>query len=112
MAHFAELDKENKVIRVLVVDDENESRGAEYLSKELGLGGNWVQTSYTGSIRGKFAGIGDFYDKNKDEFIAVLSDEDKLLQEAIEAKMLARQSAVEKLKALGLTDSEISGLLP
>ena len=33
------------------------------------LGGTWVKTSYNGNIRGKYAGIGDFYDEQKDQFI-------------------------------------------
>lgn len=69
MAHFAEIDKENKVIRVLVVPNEFENDGQNYLSTEIGLGGTWVQTSYNANFRGKFAGIGDFYDEVKDEFI-------------------------------------------
>ena len=46
MAHFAEIDKDNKVIRVLVVPNEFEKDGNKYLSKTLGLGGTWIQTSY------------------------------------------------------------------
>lgn len=46
MAHFAEIDADNIVLRVLVVHDDYESRGAEFLSDDLGLGGTWVQTSY------------------------------------------------------------------
>lgn len=70
MAHFAELDETNKVIRVLVVSDEQEHRGQEFLADELGLGGTWIQTSYNAKIRGKFAGIGDTYDPQTDTFIA------------------------------------------
>lgn len=70
MAHFAEIDKDGFVIRVLVVDDSQESRGQDFLAKDLGLGGTWIQTSYNANIRGKYAGVGDYYDKVKDEFIA------------------------------------------
>lgn len=69
MAHFAELDANNIVVRVLVVDNEHEHRGQEFLADDLGLGGRWVQTSYNGSFRGKFAGIGDVYDGASDTFI-------------------------------------------
>ena len=69
MAHFAEIDKDNKVVRVLVISDEFEKDGQKYLAKTLGLGGTWIQTSYNSKIRGKFAGIGDNYDPDKDEFI-------------------------------------------
>lgn len=70
MAHFAEIDSDNKVIRVLLVPDEFEDRGAEYLAEDLGMGGTWIQTSYNSRIRGKYAGIGDTYDPKKDLFIA------------------------------------------
>ena len=46
MAHFAEIDETNTVIRVLIVGDDQEHRGQEYLADDLGLGGTWVQTSY------------------------------------------------------------------
>ena len=62
MAHFAEIDSNNKVLRVLVVDNAHEDRGAEYLSVDCNLGGTWVQTSYNANFGGKFAGIGDTYD--------------------------------------------------
>lgn len=62
MAHFAEIDSDNKVLRVLVVDNAHEDRGAEYLSVDCNLGGTWVQTSYNANFGGKFAGIGDTYD--------------------------------------------------
>jgi len=70
MAHFAEIDKDGFVLRVLVVDDSQEHRGQEFLAKDLGLGGTWIQTSYNSNIRGKYAAIGDKYDKKKDEFIS------------------------------------------
>jgi len=68
MAHFAEIDKQNKVVRVLAIPNEFETEGETYLSKTLGLGGVWIQTSYNHKIRGKFAGIGDNYDSKKDVF--------------------------------------------
>ena len=70
MAHFAEINENNVVIRVVVVPDEQESRGQEFLSNDLGLGGRWIQTSYNANFRGKFAGIGDNYDQENDVFIA------------------------------------------
>ena len=77
MAHFAEIDKDGIVIRVLVVDNSQESRGQEFLANDLGLGGTWIQTSYNANFRGKYAGIGDKYDKKKDIFIApVIVQED------------------------------------
>ena len=70
MAHFAEIDSNNKVVRVLVVPDNVEDRGQDYLANDLGLGGTWIQTSYNNRIRKNFAGIGFDYDATRDAFIA------------------------------------------
>ena len=70
MAHFAEIDSNNIVLRVLVVDNSEEHRGQEFLANDLGLGGTWIQTSYSGSFRKNFAGIGYTYDSTRDAFIA------------------------------------------
>jgi len=79
MAHFAEIDKDGFVLRVLVVDDSQENRGQEFLANDLGLGGTWIQTSYNSNIRGKYAGVGDRYDKDMDQFIAPV-----IIQETLE----------------------------
>lgn len=70
MAHFAQIDENNLVVQVLVIPNEEEYRGQEYLADELGLGGTWIQTSYNHNIRKKFAGIGDTYDLTRDAFIS------------------------------------------
>lgn len=70
MAHFAEIDHNNIVVRVLVVDNAQEHRGQEFLADDLELGGTWVQTSYNNNIRKQFAGIGFTYDNANDVFIA------------------------------------------
>ena len=70
MAHFAEIDSDGTVIRVLVVGDDQEHRGQDFLANDLGLGGTWVQTSYNNHIRKQFAGIGFKYDVDADLFIA------------------------------------------
>jgi len=69
MAHFAELDADNIVVRVLVVPNEQENRGHDYLATDLGLGGTWVQTSYNATIRKNYAGIGYSFDSVRDAFI-------------------------------------------
>ena len=69
MAHFAEIDENNKVIRVLVIPNEFEDNGEDYLANQIGLGGRWIQTSYNSKIRNKFAGIGDLYVEDEDIFI-------------------------------------------
>ena len=70
MAHFAEIDNNNLVLRVLVVDNALEDRGADYLANDLGLGGTWIQTSYNNNFRGRFAAIGYSYNADADVFIA------------------------------------------
>jgi hypothetical protein len=69
MAHFAEINENGLVLRVLVVDNSLENEGAEFLANTLGLGGTWIQTSYNNNFRGKFAGIGDTYDYVNDVFV-------------------------------------------
>jgi hypothetical protein len=69
MSHWAELDENNIVIRVLVGDDTNgEEAAGDFIIEHLG--GRWIQTSYNSSIRKNFAGIGDIYDEVRDAFIA------------------------------------------
>jgi hypothetical protein len=70
MAHFAEIDENNIVTRVLVVANEQEHRGQDFLANELGLGGTWVQTSYNSNFRKNYAGIGFHYDPANDWFYA------------------------------------------
>ena len=69
MAHFVEIDENNIVLRVLVVDNEQEHRGQEFLAEDLGLGGRWIQTSYHGNFRKMFAGIGYTYNEELDIFL-------------------------------------------
>ena len=69
MAHFAELDADSIVVRVLVVPNEQENRGHDYLATDLGLGGTWVQTSYNATIRKNYAGLGYTFDSGRDAFI-------------------------------------------
>ena len=68
MAHFAELDQNNIVLRVVVVDDQYESDGENWCQNFFN-GGTWKQTSYNGNIRKNYAGIGYTYDLTRDAFI-------------------------------------------
>jgi hypothetical protein len=70
MAHWAELDKNNKVIRVLVGDNNDPAGDEGYSWLIENLGGTWVQTSYNANFRFNFAGIGYSYDEAADAFIA------------------------------------------
>jgi len=69
MSHWAEIDDNNIVLRVLVGDnnDSNNDEGYKWLIDNLG--GTWIQTSYNKKIRKNYAGIGFSYDKNLDAFI-------------------------------------------
>lgn len=67
MAHFAELDQNNIVIRVCVVDDAHEADGENWCANFWG--GTWKQTSYNGNMRKNFAGVSYSYDAARDAFI-------------------------------------------
>jgi hypothetical protein len=82
MAHFAEIDKNNVVLRVLVVDNSLEDQGADFLANTLGLGGTWIKTSYNGNIRKNFAGIGYTYDADRDAFIPAKCHDEAKFDEA------------------------------
>jgi hypothetical protein len=76
MAHFAELDSKNKVIRVIVIDNndilkngiESESLGKKVCKKLSNK--KWIQTSYNNNFRKQYAGIGYTYNEEKDIFIS------------------------------------------
>lgn len=77
MAHFAELDADNVVQRVIVVNNTELLDGDGNEQENLGIqfcqtlfGGTWVQTSYNGSFRKNFAAVGDTYDSGRDAFIS------------------------------------------
>lgn len=75
MAHFAQLSDDNVVTNVIVVNNaelmdggaESEAKGIAFC-EEL-FGGRWIQTSYNATFRRRFAGIGFFYDAQRDAFI-------------------------------------------
>ena len=76
MAHFAELDSNNVVLRVVVIANkdtadadgvEKEYIGAAFC--ESVLGGTWNKTSYNGNIRKNYAGIGYTYRADIDAFV-------------------------------------------
>ena len=64
MSHFAEINNDGVVQRVIVAEQNFINSGA------VGDSFNWVQTSYNNNFRKQFAGIGFTYDKVKYKFIA------------------------------------------
>ena len=77
MAHFAELDENNTVIRVIVVHNnelldengnESEQKGINFCIAHYGS--TWTQTSYNRNFRKNYAGIGYTYDPVADHFFA------------------------------------------
>lgn len=120
MAHFAQLDKNNRVIQVVVISNDdalNEATGISFCQNLYGLDTTWVQTSYNSNIRSKFAGIGDLYDSKKDEFVTdpVWQAEQQTIIEKRDAEQKAiadaKSAAQDKLKALGLTADDLKALL-
>jgi len=80
MAHFAELNNSNEVLRVIVIsNDDVEANGGELSSEAETFvasivphsenGTAWKQTSYNNNFRKQYAGIGDTFDSSKDKFI-------------------------------------------
>jgi len=74
MAHFAELDNDNKVLRVVVVGNDcvpsDEHIDGETWCIDFFKGGTWKQTSYNNNFRKQYAGIGFTYDAAKNKFIS------------------------------------------
>jgi len=69
MAHFAELDENNIVLRVLVTDNDDPAGDQGYSWLVNNLGGTWIQSSYNATIRKNYAGIGYKFDAKLDAFI-------------------------------------------
>lgn len=75
MAHFAKLDENNKVLEVIVVNNDaldpnnEEASGIQFLSEHFDGYTNWKQTSYNQKFRKNFATAGGTYDSTLDAFI-------------------------------------------
>jgi phage shock protein PspC (stress-responsive transcriptional regulator) len=83
MAHFAELDLNNKVLRVVVACNQNiannggeqSEQAAEHFKTIAPFSSNgvkWVQTSYNRNFRKQFAGIGYTYNVEKNIFVVLM----------------------------------------
>ena len=69
MSHWAEIDNENKVLRILVGDNNDPAGDEGYQWLIDNLGGTWIKTSYNSKIRGTYAGIGYTYNPDEDIFV-------------------------------------------
>ena len=78
MAHFAQVD-DSGIVRQVIVIDNKDCDGGDYPASNavgqafiasIGLNGQWEQTSYSGSFRGKYAGQGDTFDAAADMFVS------------------------------------------
>lgn len=69
MSHWAEIDDNNKVIRVLVGDNNDPIGDEGYQWLIDNLGGTWIKTSYNAKIRGNYAGVGFSYLPLEDIFM-------------------------------------------
>jgi hypothetical protein len=83
MAHFAKV--ENGIVREVIVVSNDDCGGGDFPESEavgqafiasLGLAGEWKQTSYNANFRAKYAGIGDRYDAELDEFVTPVVDQE------------------------------------
>ena len=88
MAHFALIDSAN-IVREVIVISNADCGGGDFPASEpvgqafingphpycLALEGDWLQTSYSGSFRGCFAGLGYSYDAVLDEFLPPVAPE-------------------------------------
>ena len=77
MSHFAEIDNNNIVLRVLVGNNYGDEGEAFFNS----LGGTWVKTSYNGNIRKNYAGIGYSYWPDLDAFVPPKCHDEAVLDE-------------------------------
>jgi hypothetical protein len=83
MAHFARVE-DNIVREVIVVNNEvlenkpfpeSEPIGIAFCKSVYGADTEWLQTSYNGNFRGKYAGTGMIYDPELDQFDPIIEEE-------------------------------------
>lgn len=74
-AHAAKI--ENGVVTQVIViprqEDDRDDLVTAYCNS-IGLSGIWIDTSFLGARRGKYAGVGDKYDADLDEFVSPFVD--------------------------------------
>lgn len=120
MAHFAQIDEDNNVLQVIVVNNddignlpfpESEPVGIAFCKTLFGESTNWLQTSYSCSFRSTFAGVGGFYDADRDIFVGSPPIAgmiyDRITGTWIDPTIDAAKTIVEASKDLLPTDEEI-----
>jgi hypothetical protein len=132
MAHFAQLDENNTVLQVIVVHNndlvankqtlvnedgsitatiiESEDRGIAFCQGLFGADTRWVQTSYNGNFRGKYAGIGDVYDADANEFrspVVANSADVPVIEPVVETQQTV---VLEAQAPIGLSSADIPAL--
>jgi len=127
MAHFAELDNDNVVLRVVVINNEvlrenvtsevdgmievtpieKESKGIGFLKGLYGTETNWKQTSYNGGFRGKYAGVGDTFVEGN--FVAPVIEE-VIVTEQIESLNTVQLQSATTDSIQALTSDQIVSL--
>lgn len=132
MAHFAQLDENNTVLQVIVVHNnelvankqtsvnedgsvsvsviESEDRGIAFCQSLFGADTRWVQTSYNGNFRGKYAGIGDTYDADANEFrspVVANSPDVPVIAPVVETQQTV---VLETQAPIGLSSADIPAL--
>jgi len=82
VAHFAQV--QDGIVRSVIVVNNSDCGGGEFPDSEpigqafiadIGIEGDWLQTSYNNNFRGQYAGQGMTYDPALDEFVSPVVDE-------------------------------------
>jgi hypothetical protein len=70
--HAAKINADGIVEQVIVIPRQEDDRDdlVKAYCNSIGLDGDWIDTSYIGARRGKYAGVGDKYDPELDEFVS------------------------------------------
>jgi len=120
MAHFAELNSENVVLRIVVIDNNDvnshggdlSEQAAEYVKTIVPLigGTRYVQTSYNSKFRKSYASIGGKYIPEKDKFIGAQPYSSWILNsDDVYQPPVARPSENQRYRDLNKTSIEING---
>jgi hypothetical protein len=103
VAHFAEIDANNVVLRVIVIDDKDTSDANGVEKEHIGaafcerlFGGTWKQTSYNGNFRKNYAGINYIYNAITDEFLPLVDTELNLTSTQIPSLTTAQISSLSE----------------